>query len=81
MAVSTSPRDGPKRGRPFGLKGRCRDRYATGLRPWLHGSGPGVTAFTNWHYALEQFSGDFYNIAPDVVGFGDSTHRAEAMPA
>jgi len=41
---------------------------------WLHGSGPGVTALTNWQGALEELSGDFYNIAPDVVGFGDSTH-------
>jgi len=41
---------------------------------WLHGSGPGVSALTNWQGALEEFSGDFYNIAPDVVGFGDSTH-------
>ena len=41
---------------------------------WLHGSGPGVTALTNWHGALESLSRDFYNIAPDVIGFGDSTH-------
>jgi 2-hydroxymuconate-semialdehyde hydrolase len=41
---------------------------------WLHGSGPGVTALTNWEAALEELSDDFYNIAPDVVGFGDSTH-------
>ncbi len=26
---------------------------------WLHGSGPGVTALTNWQDALEQLSGDF----------------------
>ena len=41
---------------------------------WLHGSGPGVTGLTNWQDALEALSGDFYNIAPDVIGFGDSTH-------
>jgi len=41
---------------------------------WLHGSGPGVTALTNWQGALEELSGDFYNIAPDIIGFGDSTH-------
>lgn len=41
---------------------------------WLHGSGPGVTALTNWQGPLEELSSDFYNIAPDVIGFGDSTH-------
>ena len=41
---------------------------------WLHGSGPGVTALTNWEAILEDAQGDYYNIAPDIVGFGDSTH-------
>ena len=41
---------------------------------WLHGSGPGVTALTNWERVLEDLAGDFYNFAPDVIGFGDSTH-------
>lgn len=41
---------------------------------WLHGSGPGVTALTNWQQQLETLAGDFHNIAPDVIGFGDSTH-------
>lgn len=41
---------------------------------WLHGSGPGVTALTNWEQLLDDLAGDFYNIAPDIIGFGDSTH-------
>lgn len=41
---------------------------------WLHGSGPGVTALTNWDRLLEDLAGDFYNIAPDMLGYGDSTH-------
>lgn len=41
---------------------------------WLHGSGPGVTALTNWDRVLEDLAGTFYNLAPDVIGFGDSTH-------
>lgn len=41
---------------------------------WLHGSGPGVTALTNWDALLEELEGDFFNIAPDMVGYGDSTH-------
>lgn len=41
---------------------------------WLHGSGPGVTALTNWERIIDELSGDFFNLAPDIVGFGDSTH-------
>ena len=41
---------------------------------WLHGSGAGVTALTNWEAILEDLAGDFHNLAPDVIGFGDSTH-------
>lgn len=41
---------------------------------WLHGSGPGVTALTNWEAILEDVAGDFHNLAPDIIGFGDSTH-------
>ena len=41
---------------------------------WLHGSGPGVTALTNWERVLEDLAGDFHNLAPDLIGYGDSTH-------
>jgi 2-hydroxymuconate-semialdehyde hydrolase len=41
---------------------------------WLHGSGPGVTALTNWDALLEDLAGDYFNIAPDIIGYGDSTH-------
>ncbi len=41
---------------------------------WVHGSGPGVTALTNWETVLDDVSGDFFNLAPDNIGFGDSTH-------
>lgn len=41
---------------------------------WLHGSGPGVTALTNWDSILTDLAGDHFNIAPDIIGFGDSTH-------
>lgn len=41
---------------------------------WLHGSGPGATALSNWEGVLEALAGDFYNLAPDVIGFGDSSH-------
>ncbi|MBW8483156.1 alpha/beta fold hydrolase [Actinomadura parmotrematis] len=41
---------------------------------WLHGSGPGVTAATNWERVLADLAGDFHHLAPDMIGFGDSTH-------
>lgn len=41
---------------------------------WLHGSGPGATALSNWRALLEDFAPDHYNIAPDIIGYGDSTH-------
>lgn len=39
----------------------------------LHGSGPGVTAASNWKAVMETVGDEFYCIAPDVLGFGDSS--------
>lgn len=39
---------------------------------WLHGSGPGVDALANWRGLMTELAGDFHNIAPDVLGFGES---------
>ena len=36
----------------------------------LHGSGPGVPAWTNWRTALPGLSADLRVLAPDIVGFG-----------
>ncbi|WP_226037533.1 alpha/beta fold hydrolase [Aquibacillus saliphilus] len=41
---------------------------------FLHGSGPGVTAWANWRYALTACGEDFDCIAPDLIGFGQSSH-------
>jgi 2-hydroxymuconate-semialdehyde hydrolase len=41
---------------------------------WLHGSGPGVTAMSNWERVVADLADEFHNIAPDIIGFGDSTH-------
>jgi 2-hydroxymuconate-semialdehyde hydrolase len=41
---------------------------------WLHGSGPGANAATNWTGALENLTRGFHHVAPDMIGFGDSTH-------
>lgn len=39
---------------------------------WLHGSGPGVDALANWQGLLNDLAGDFHNVAPDILGFGES---------
>ena len=41
---------------------------------WLHGSGPGANARTNWEWQLGELGDVARNLAPDVIGFGDSTH-------
>jgi len=41
---------------------------------FLHGSGPGVTAWSNWQFALPFFEDKFHSIAPDLVGFGATEH-------
>lgn len=41
---------------------------------WLHGSGPGATAASNWEWQIGELGDEFHCLAPDIVGFGDSTH-------
>lgn len=41
---------------------------------FLHGSGPGVTAWSNWQFALPALGDRYDCLAPDLVGFGRSTH-------
>ncbi|MCB1666735.1 MAG: alpha/beta hydrolase [Porticoccaceae bacterium] len=40
----------------------------------LHGSGPGVTGYANWRLLIPVLAKDFRVIAPDVVGFGYTSH-------
>lgn len=40
---------------------------------WLHGSGPGVSARSNWEALITRMPG-YRHIAPDLLGFGDSSH-------
>ncbi|WP_460073091.1 alpha/beta fold hydrolase [Streptomyces sp. YKOK-I1] len=47
---------------------------------FLHGSGPGVTALSNWEGALERLGAHFDCVAPDLLGFGHSTHPDPAPP-
>ncbi len=41
---------------------------------FLHGSGPGVTAWSNWQFALPALGEQYHCLAPDLVGFGATEH-------
>ncbi len=43
----------------------------------LHGSGPGVSAWANWRFAIGDLSSSFRMIAPDLAGFGYSDTPAD----
>ncbi len=45
---------------------------------FIHGSGPGVTAFANWRLVIPKLAPRFRVIAPDVVGFGYTDRPADA---
>jgi 2-hydroxymuconate-semialdehyde hydrolase len=40
---------------------------------WLHGSGPGVSALSNWEKLISTMPA-YWHIAPDLLGFADSSH-------
>lgn len=41
---------------------------------FLHGSGPGVSAQSNWKDILPHFQENYHVIAPDIFGFGNTDH-------
>lgn len=43
---------------------------------WLHGSGPGASALSNWEGVLDRLPG-YHHVAPDLLGFGESSHPAD----
>jgi 2-hydroxymuconate-semialdehyde hydrolase len=45
---------------------------------FLHGSGPGVTAWSNWQFALPALDAHFHCIAPDLAGFGATDHPKDS---
>lgn len=50
----------------------------------VHGSGPGVTAFSNWRLTMPELARDYCVVAPDIVGFGYTERPADfayEMPA
>lgn len=44
---------------------------------WLHGSGPGVSALSNWEPLITSMPG-LHHVAPDILGFADSSHPLDA---
>jgi pimeloyl-ACP methyl ester carboxylesterase len=42
----------------------------------IHGSGPGVTSYSNWRLVIPGLAEDFHVYAPDMVGFGYSDRPA-----
>lgn len=45
---------------------------------FLHGSGPGATGLSNWARVIGDLGGRFHCLAPDMIGFGDSSHPVDA---
>jgi 2-hydroxymuconate-semialdehyde hydrolase len=41
---------------------------------FLHGAGPGATGLSNWEAVLNDLGEQYYCLAPDVIGYGESTH-------
>lgn len=41
---------------------------------FLHGSGPGATGLSNWERIIDDLEDRFHCLAPDMIGFGDSSH-------
>ncbi|WKA56963.1 alpha/beta hydrolase [Planococcus shenhongbingii] len=44
---------------------------------FLHGSGPGASASSNWQDVLAHYANDYHVVAPDLVGFGETDHPIE----
>jgi len=45
----------------------------------LHGSGPGVSAWTNWGKVMPELAGNFRCIAPDIAGFGFTEFKSDSQ--
>ncbi|NWQ44156.1 alpha/beta fold hydrolase [Bacillus sp. EB106-08-02-XG196] len=50
------------------------DKQSSETIIFLHGSGPGVSAQSNWKEILPHFQGVFHVVAPDIFGFGNTDH-------
>lgn len=45
---------------------------------FLHGSGPGATGLSNWERIIADLGDRYWCLAPDQIGFGDSSHPPDA---
>jgi len=61
----------------FDIQTNYHDRGAGAPVLLLHGSGPGVSAWTNWKRVIPALSDRFRVIAPDMAGFGYTERRAD----
>jgi 2-hydroxymuconate-semialdehyde hydrolase len=61
----------------FHDRGLSRDRPVPVL--FVHGSGPGVSAWANWRLVLPELEGQRRVIAPDMLGFGYTDRPAGAQ--
>lgn len=43
----------------------------------IHGSGPGVTAYSNWRLTMPELAQQYCVVAPDIVGFGYTERPAD----
>ncbi|WP_374546276.1 alpha/beta fold hydrolase [Rhodoblastus sp.] len=64
--------------RAAGIQTNYHDQGAGFPVLFIHGSGPGVSAWANWRLALPELAKSFRVIAPDMVGFG-FTERPAGM--
>ena len=48
---------------------------------FVHGSGPGVTAYANWRLVMPGLAPHYRALAPDMVGFGYTDRPAGVKPA
>lgn len=55
---------------------RLHETGTPGAEPilFLHGSGPGATGLSNWEQIIADLGDRFHCLAPDMIGFGDSSH-------
>lgn len=68
-----------KRVRAFDIETNFHDAGDGSVVILLHGSGPGVSAWTNWRRLIPALSERFRVLAPDMAGFGYTERKADAV--
>ena len=71
--------ENPEIGRSLQASGLRTNYHDVGSGPpvvFIHGSGPGVTAWANWRTVIPELARDFRVIAPDIAGFGYTERKA-----